>query len=136
VRLPLSTARSSSAAAPPSRCSDPIRTCPPLRHAPRRRRVADSMCYGKQCVPSQLPRSISLCTCVWFMRWIRLIWFMLMDAILCFACCSPVTGSNYFNFALLARRTPHAATRRGTGQGAGQGEFCPASCGWLPLPAA
>ena len=27
-----------------------------------------SMSYGKQCVPSQFPRSISLCTCVWFMR--------------------------------------------------------------------
>jgi len=34
---------------------------------------------------------------------------MLMDPILCFACCSPVTGSNYFNFALLARRTPRPA---------------------------
>ena len=25
-----------------------------------------SMCYGMQCVPSQFPHSISLCTCVWF----------------------------------------------------------------------
>ena len=44
--------------------SDPHLSAAPAHPVPSTR--CRSMCYGMQCVPSQFPRSISLCTCVWF----------------------------------------------------------------------
>ena len=44
--------------------SDPHLSAALARPAPPTR--CRSMCYGMQCVPSQFPHSISLCTCVWF----------------------------------------------------------------------